>query len=130
MLGIAYDHAVDMWSLGCILYELVTGEPLFPAKDENELMEYFIITLGEFPDYMLRQAKKYKQFFGSEKLIRSPQTSLGHGQLIPRSSPVSKLLAGRTSPDCIDFITKCLAFEPEDRMTPQAALHHKWIVEI
>jgi len=60
VLGIAYDHAVDMWSLGCILYELITGSPLFPAKDENELMEYFIITIGEFPDYMLSQAKKYK----------------------------------------------------------------------
>ena len=53
VLGIEYDHAVDIWSLGCILYELIVGSPLFPAKDENELVEYLIITLGEFPDYML-----------------------------------------------------------------------------
>jgi len=60
VLGIEYDHAVDMWSLGCILYELIIGQPLFPAKDENELMEYVIITVGEFPQYMLEAAKKYK----------------------------------------------------------------------
>jgi serine/threonine protein kinase len=45
-LGIDYDHAVDMWSVGCILYEMVVGQPIFPAKDENDLLEYFIVTLG------------------------------------------------------------------------------------
>jgi serine/threonine protein kinase len=63
VLGIQYDHAVDMWSFGCILYELIMGHPLFPAKDENELLEFFIITVGEIPSYMLTGAKKYKQFF-------------------------------------------------------------------
>lgn len=63
VIGLEYDHAVDMWSLGCILFELITGSPLFPASDENELMEYFIVTVGEFPAYMLEQCKKYKQFF-------------------------------------------------------------------
>ena len=60
MLGINYDFEVDMWSVGCILFELITGQPLFPAKDENELLEYFIVTLGEVPNYMLTGAKKYK----------------------------------------------------------------------
>ena len=58
VLGIQYDHAVDMWSYGAILYELVVGSPLFPARDENELLEYFYITIGEMPRYMLNQAKK------------------------------------------------------------------------
>jgi len=52
VLGIEYDHAVDMWSFGCILYELIVGNPLFPAKDENELLEYLVVTLGEIPLYM------------------------------------------------------------------------------
>lgn len=50
VLGNKYDHAVDMWSLGCIVFELITGKPLFPAKDENELIEFFFITLGPIPD--------------------------------------------------------------------------------
>jgi serine/threonine protein kinase len=44
-----YDSAVDMWSVGCVLYEMITGAPLFPACDENELLEYFIITVGDIP---------------------------------------------------------------------------------
>lgn len=59
-MGIQYDHAVDMWSFGCILYELLVGAPLFPAKDENELLEYFIVTVGTLPNFMIKQAKKYK----------------------------------------------------------------------
>jgi serine/threonine protein kinase len=135
VLGIEYDHAVDMWSLGCIIYELIIGTPLFPAKDENELVEYLIITLGEIPHYMLDPAKKYKQFFSKpggdlDDIIRSPVTSLGKGKLQPGAHPIKKLLHNKTSPECIDFINKCLALDPEDRMQPQAALHHKWLLEI
>jgi len=49
-----------MWSLGCIVYELITGKPLFPGKDENELLEYFVVTIGKVPSEMLTNAKKYK----------------------------------------------------------------------
>lgn len=34
LLGIAYDLAIDMWSLGCILVEMHTGEPLFSGTNE------------------------------------------------------------------------------------------------
>jgi len=38
VLGLNYSFEVDMWSFGCILCELATGKPLFPAHDENELL--------------------------------------------------------------------------------------------
>ena len=28
-----YDHAVDIWSVGCILAEMILGKPIFPGKD-------------------------------------------------------------------------------------------------
>ena len=70
-----------MWSVGCVLYEMITGVPLFPAYDENELLEYFIITVGDIPQFMINQSKKYKQFFkkdsnGYDELIRSPKSSI------------------------------------------------------
>jgi len=31
-----YSEKVDIWSLGCILAELYTGEPIFPGNNEQE----------------------------------------------------------------------------------------------
>jgi serine/threonine protein kinase len=53
VMGLPYDHAVDMWSLGCILCELVTGRPLFPAFDENDLLLRINITLEAPPLHMI-----------------------------------------------------------------------------
>lgn len=40
LLGMPYDLAIDMWSLGCILVEMHTGEPLFSGANEVGLMEW------------------------------------------------------------------------------------------
>ena len=53
LLGIPYDHAIDMWSLGCIIYELVISTPLFPAGSENELLEFWYVTIGKVPPHMI-----------------------------------------------------------------------------
>ena len=63
-------------------------------------------------------------------MIRSKKTSLGEDPLVPRSQTIDRLLEGKAEQSLVDFIKKCLALEPEDRMTPQAALHHAWLIEI
>lgn len=40
LLGIPYDLAIDMWSLGCILVEMHTGEPLFSGANEVKIDHY------------------------------------------------------------------------------------------
>lgn len=58
LLGLPYDQAADMWSFGCILAELFTKRPLFPAIDENELLEFFILIIGMPSAAMVDKAKK------------------------------------------------------------------------
>lgn len=58
VLGLPYDFAVDMWSFGCILAEMATGRPLFPAQDENELMEYYKVRIGLPPLDMVQSCSK------------------------------------------------------------------------
>ena len=41
-----YGPEVDMWSAGCIMYELLTGKPLFPGKDDTDQMEKIFQIMG------------------------------------------------------------------------------------
>lgn len=138
LLGNPYDHAVDMWSLGCIIYELIVGSPLFPAKDENELLEYFIVTIGRMPAHMLTNAKKYKQFYKKSssflstyghEVIRANQSCFGNS-LKEKSQPLQQLLKNYANWDQIDFIEKCLKLDPAERIKPSEGLLHQWFSDI
>ena len=45
------------------MFELCTGKPLFPAIDENELLELFKITIGSPPKEMIDRAKKRNKLY-------------------------------------------------------------------
>jgi dual specificity tyrosine-phosphorylation-regulated kinase 2/3/4 len=73
VLGLQYDHQVDMWSLGCIIAELFCGRPIFPGIDENELLEFHILLCGNPPQHMIDKCSKRAKFFNTSdgRLIRS-----------------------------------------------------------
>ncbi|MGH0174575.1 UNVERIFIED_CONTAM: hypothetical protein FKN15_009133 [Acipenser sinensis] len=58
-----YDLAIDMWSLGCILVEMHTGEPLFSGSNEVDQMNKIVEVLGVPPSHMLDQAPKARKYF-------------------------------------------------------------------
>jgi serine/threonine protein kinase len=39
-LAASYSFPSDMWSLGCVIVEMMSGTPLFPAHSEHELLEF------------------------------------------------------------------------------------------
>lgn len=47
-----------MWSFGCIIAELKTGRPIFPAIDELELLELIVMMIGMPSEEMLKKSKK------------------------------------------------------------------------
>jgi dual specificity tyrosine-phosphorylation-regulated kinase 2/3/4 len=93
-----------MWSFGCIIAELTTGTPLFPAMDENELLEMFIVMVGLIPQEMLQRAKKRRQFFTKDgQVIKSKKSRLQSTD--PGSYPFNVLLATENDDELfIDFV--------------------------
>ena len=57
---------IDMWSLGCILAELLTGYPLLPGEDEGDQLSCIIELLGMPPQKLLDQSKRAKNFISSK----------------------------------------------------------------
>lgn len=56
MLGLPYTVAIDMWSLGCILAEMHTGEPIFSGSDQFDQMQKIVKLLGMVPSSMLEKS--------------------------------------------------------------------------
>lgn len=65
MLGLPYSVSIDVWSLGCILAEMHTGEPLFSGSDQFDQMQKIVKLLGMVPSHMIERAGETQktQFF-------------------------------------------------------------------
>lgn len=127
ILGMEYHMAIDMWSLGCILAELYTGYPIFPGENENDQLACIMEVLGVPDKHLLDKSTRTKLFFDSTGAPRPVVTSRGH-----RRRPSSKSLAAvlRTSDEWfLDFVARCLTWDPERRIKADAALNHPWFLQ-
>ena len=127
ILGIPYGQPIDMWSFGCIVAELYTGLPLFPGENETEQLDCIMEVLGLPPRNMLNVASRRRLFFDSTLTPRMTANSRGRKRR-PNTRDLSTAL------QCADetflsFLTACLCWEPDDRMTPEEALKHAFIAE-
>lgn len=142
ILGAKYGLSIDMWSLGCVIVELFTGFPLFPGEDEVDQLACIIELLGMPPKKLLDVSKRASYFISSKGYPRyCSQTTLPDGSIIlkgsisrkgkvrgpPESKDLSKALKSCDDPLFLDFITQCLEWDPERRMTPNMALRHSWL---
>ena len=110
-----YTEAVDVWSVGCILAELLSGEPLFRGRTDEEQLEKILMVLGT----------PSEPWIGSEnEEIRQQILALPHQ---PGESLV--LHFPEADPDAIDLLEKLLAFDPARRLTVIEALAHPYLAE-
>lgn len=54
--GLPWSFPSDVFSIGCILMELFTGQPLFPSDDALERLAMMDVTLGHMPDHFMDRA--------------------------------------------------------------------------
>lgn len=127
ILGLQYSQAIDMWSLGCILAEMQTGFPLFPGENEQEQLVCIMEILGIPPETLISQASRRKLFFDSNNTPRIKPNSRGKRH-IPGSKSLKRALLVSDSA-FLDFVSRCLIWEPSERMTPDQALKHPWVQE-
>eukprot|EP00199_Chlamydomonas_sp_CCMP681_P001746 CAMPEP_0119107322 /NCGR_PEP_ID=MMETSP1180-20130426/9639_1 /TAXON_ID=3052 ORGANISM="Chlamydomonas cf sp, Strain CCMP681" /NCGR_SAMPLE_ID=MMETSP1180 /ASSEMBLY_ACC=CAM_ASM_000741 /LENGTH=374 /DNA_ID=CAMNT_0007092793 /DNA_START=104 /DNA_END=1225 /DNA_ORIENTATION=- len=112
-----YTAAIDMWSVGCILAELLGRKPVFPGKDYVDQLKLIIKVLGPPSDEDLT-------FITSIK-ARAYIRALPSHESIPlkKRFPEADALA-------IDLMMKMLEFDPRKRITVAQALKHPWLAQL
>ena len=105
LLGIPYDLAIDMWSLGCILVEMHTGEPLFSGKDEFDQVCKIVEVLGIPPAHVLDSASRTEKYFekgpGGNWMLRRPRDSRKVTTLIKSNVRERVIDCGRLYLSCV-----------------------------
>lgn len=128
ILGMSYGLAIDMWSLGCILAELLTGYPIFPGENEQEQLACIMEIFGPPEKHLIEKSSRKKLFFDSLGKPRVTVSSKGR-----RRRPSSKTLQQALKCDdeaFLDFIARCLRWDPDRRMKPDEAMQHEFITGV
>ncbi|KAF3310511.1 U4/U6 small nuclear ribonucleoprotein prp4 [Orbilia oligospora] len=144
ILGMPYDFAMDMWSVGCTLYELYTGKILFTGRTNNQMLKSMMECRGKFSQKMLKKGQFTPMHFDEMLNFRSVEkdklTNKDVVRVINFTKPTRELkprLMASTSgmKDAeikelnlfIDLLDRCLQLNPEKRITPLEALKHPFI---
>lgn len=125
ILGMTYGMPIDMWSLGCILAELLTGYPIFPGENEQEQLACIMEVFGPPEKHLIEKSTRKKLFFDSLGKPRLMVSSKGKRRR-PSSKSLQQVLKCEDEA-FLDFISRCLRWDPDRRLKPDEAMRHEFI---
>lgn len=127
ILGLPYDEKIDLWSLGCILAELYSGEVLFPNDGVVMILARVIELLGPIDLEMLVNGQETHKYFTEEyDLYHMNEETDQLECIIPEESSLEHHLQVSDAL-FIDFLRHLLEINPQRRPTAREALEHPWL---
>ncbi|WOK91492.1 hypothetical protein Cni_G00183 [Canna indica] len=113
--AIEYTTSIDIWSAGCVLAELLLGQPLFPGESAVDQLVEIIKVLGTPTREEIRcMNPNYTEF-------RFPQI---------KAHPWHKIFHKRMPPEAIDLTSRLLQYSPSFRCTALEACAHPFFDEL
>ncbi len=109
-----YDSSSDIWSVGCILVELLFGYVPFRGRSENDQIEQIYKVLGTATDENWSGVNKLKYY------------SSTLGKQIYYENKLKQELTERYEEKVVDLIMRMLCYDPKNRITADQALDHSF----
>ncbi|KAI3648955.1 hypothetical protein MP228_006809 [Amoeboaphelidium protococcarum] len=110
-----YTPAIDVWSAGCVMAEMILGTPLFPGESGVDQLVEIIKILGT---PTREQIKSMNQNYTDFKFPAI------------KANPWQKVFKNRAAPDCLELIAKLLEYTPTSRFTAIEAMTHHFFDEL
>ena len=111
-----YNYKMDIWGVGCVFYELLTLEPIFPGDDEIDQVNKINYILGSPPEDLF------------EKFVKNSAHRNEFNFEYQKGIGIHRYL-NHVSSDVVDLISKMLIYDPDLRPTARECLNHKCFKE-
>jgi serine/threonine protein kinase len=117
LLGASYDARIDIWSLGCVLFELYTGRLLFPNDSVEEALYRISRKIGPLP----KLGRYYDVYYDGDRLKREADFS---GLKVP---PLYRAFG--YDGEFLEYMLLLLELDPSSRLSAREALAHDWLAD-
>nr|DAD35676.1 TPA_asm: hypothetical protein HUJ06_006316 [Nelumbo nucifera] len=104
-----YTPAIDIWSIGCIFAEMLTGKPLFPGKNVVHQLDLMTDLLGTPSAETIARIRNEKARRYLSSMRKKP--AIPFSQKFPGIDPLA-----------LRLVEHLLSFDPKDRPSAQEAL--------
>jgi len=145
VLGQIYSYGIDMWSVGCCLYEIATGKILFPGKSNNEMLFMFMEVAGPITKRIQRKGEFTFMHFDEngnfrrvmkDKITKKEYIKVTNITKATRdlkeellNSPYESNVDERQMIlQLHDLLSKIFVLDPSQRITVDDALRHPFII--
>ncbi|KAG4056513.1 Cyclin-dependent kinase-like 5 [Phytophthora cactorum] len=109
-----YSRSVDIWAIGCIMGELIEGQPMFPGESEIDQLYLIQKMLGPLQKRHMELFAANPRFSGLKiPEVKAPET-------------LYRRYCGRVSKKAINFLEGVIRLCPEDRFTSEECLKHPY----
>ena len=133
VFGCDFDFSADIWSLGCIIYEVMSSNVLFKYKTAQENFTKALAINNSVNFKFFTDGKKAKKYFGQNGLLTINESKVTEKGFIKTILPKegidfrSELINVFSSLELSDFTRKCLILDPAKRLKIEEAIEHPFL---